>query len=104
MLWSNSIAFYHQLGVMTRAGMTLAHALDYTRGATSGWYRARAGGWAAGCQGGAPLAGQLREAGEQTLPVALIAAGETSGRLPEMCAEITAFYEHQRALVLMAVG
>ncbi|MBA3686126.1 MAG: type II secretion system F family protein [Planctomycetes bacterium] len=104
MFWSAPIAFYHQLALMTRAGMTLGQALDYARGVTTGWYREHAGAWAAGCQGGTALAPQLRDAGEDHLPVALIEAGERSGRLPEMCAEISSFYEHQRALVTMALG
>ena len=45
-------------------------------------------------QRGDALSDQLRRYGESDLAVALIAAGEKSGHLPEMCERLVDYYEN----------
>ncbi len=98
MSWSSAGTFYHQLGTLVKAGLPMAQALDHAAVASTGRHAARARQWSAGCAQGRTLAEQLRADHEPAMPTALIAAGEASGRLPELCAELGRFYDHLRRM------
>lgn len=95
---SGPATFYAQLGSVVRAGLPLREAVRLAGEAAGGPWRAQAATWSAACAGGQPLAAQLEAAGVERLASALVRAGEVSGRLPELCAELAAYYEHRRAL------
>lgn len=104
MSWSGAAVFYHQLGVLLKAGLTIAQSLNHAGDAAVGWHRAHAKRWSEGCAAGRSLAEQLAESGEKELPRALIHAGEKSGRVPEMCQEIADFYQHCISLRRAVIG
>jgi len=90
--------------MLLRSGLTISQAITHAGGATSGRHAALAPGWSSGCAGGEGLAPQLARAGEEPLAVALVAAGEASGRLPELCQELSELYDHRRALRSLFIG
>ena len=94
MSWSSAATFYDQLRALVAAGMPLPRALELAGDAAGGTHRAWAKQWATGCSGGLALAPQLTAAGEAPLATALVAAGEASGRLGELCGEVAGFFRH----------
>jgi len=94
--WGARARFYRQLGQLVRSGLALDVALPLAADVADGEYRQRAKGWAAGCAAGGDLAGQLAD--EPPTVVALIRAGERSGRLPEVCERIADLTDQARAL------
>lgn len=92
--WKNRSHFFHQLRILVRTGMNLAQSLPLAGREGPEPYRSLAVRWGEGCATGRTLAEQLAEAGEPPLVVALITAGERSGRLDEMCDEVVGFYDH----------
>ena len=94
--WGARARFYRQLGQLLRSGLAMDVALPLAADVADSDYRQRAKGWAAGCAGGRDLAGQLAD--EPPTVVALIRAGERSGRLPEVCERIADLTDQARAL------
>jgi type II secretory pathway component PulF len=108
MSWSSTAAFYDQLRSLLNAGMPIGQALDLAAGAAGRPHRQLGPRWSAGCIQGRSLSDQLAAAvdsGEETaLVAALVRAGEASGKLPEMCGEIAAYYRHAIALRSLVIG
>lgn len=104
MSWSSAAGFYHQLGVMLRAGLTISQAVEAAGRAGGGHHAERSKAWSAGCTAGRSLAEQLAEDGEEPLAHALVLAGERSGHLPELVEEIAQFNEHRMALRRLLIG
>lgn len=103
--WAASASFYQQLGSMLKAGIPLGQALHLIRQRVPQPYRSRLPGLIAGVDAGRPLAELLRAAGEDSFPTAVVGAGEQSGHLPELLAQIVAYYEFAigvRRLVIAA--
>ncbi len=96
--------FFRQLAVMTRTGMPIANALRLAGDTAGGRYRSESRLWADGCTRGLNLADQLAAAREAPLPVALVRAGETTGRLPDLCGRIADHDEQMQALRSLAIG
>ena len=102
MSWAGTALFYSQLGSMLRAGLATPKALELAGTAAGGRYRTKSLAWAESCRSGNSLADTL--VGEPTLAVALIRAGETSGRLPEMCKRIEELWQERIRLRSLVVG
>ncbi|MBA2480989.1 MAG: type II secretion system F family protein [Planctomycetes bacterium] len=103
MSWSSAARFYHQLALVHRTGIALAPAIEMAGVSSHGHHRELAPAWSRGCSAGGQLADQLAAAGEPDLTVALIRAGEASGKLPEMAQAIAEHFEHAvqlRSLVI----
>ena len=101
---ATAATFHEQLRTLLDAGMPIARSVELAGEAAGGVHRERAKTWATGCSAGLPLAQQMRASGEDELDVALIEAGELSGRLGEMCLEIAAQHRHVIALRAMAIA
>jgi type IV pilus assembly protein PilC len=101
---ATAATFHEQLRTLLDAGMPIARSVELAGEAAGGVHRERAITWAAGCSSGLPLAQQMRASGESELDVALIEAGELSGRIGEMCLEIAAQHRHVIALRAMAIA
>lgn len=97
-------AFYRQLASLLRAGFTMSQALDHAATGASGWQAQQARAWSAGCSAGRSLHEQLAASGETPLAVALVRAGEGSGRLPELCDRIAGIAEHLTRLRGLLIG
>ncbi len=97
-------AFYRQLASLLRAGFTMSQALDHAAAGATGWQAQQAPQWSAGCGAGRSLHEQLAASGETPLAVALVRAGEGSGRLPELCERIASIAEHLQRLRGMLVA
>ncbi len=104
MTWVHSAGFFRQLSVLTRTGMPIVNALRLAGDTAGRDYRRAADRWATGCSQGQDLASQLAAAHEPPLVVALVRAGETTGRLPELCARIADHFSQLVALRGLAVG
>src|SRR5260221_9508608 len=104
MSWTSAATFYDQLRVLLSAGMPIVQALDLAAGVAASPHRELGRGWSAGCAGGAALAVQLAQSGEPPLAVAMVRAGEASGRLPELCGEIAGHCRHAIALRTLVIG
>ncbi len=104
MTWSSAAIFYDQLRSLVAMGMALPQALGLAGNTSHGRHRALAPAWAAGCSSGRPLAELLAADGEPALAVALVRAGEASGRLPELCRELAGYYEHALAMRRLVIG
>ena len=102
--WDHTARFYRQLALMARTGMPIGNSLRLAGDAAGSTYRRLGETWAKGCDQGADLASQLQAAGEPALAVALIRAGETTGRLPELGTRIADHFEHVSALRRLAIG
>lgn len=98
-------AFYHQTGAMLGSGLTLIRALELIRDAPpAASFRARLGRVLAELQQGAAFSEALanRRGWLPDLDIALLAAGEQSGRLDACCQRLAAYYR-DRARLLRAV-
>ncbi len=104
MRWDSAAAFYDQLGMLVKTGLPLPMAVRMAGNTSSGWHRAHAPAWAAGCEGGAQLHTALAAAGEVPLATALIRAGELSGNLPEQARGLGAHYRQAVATRNQVVG
>jgi type II secretory pathway component PulF len=98
MTWASASAFYHHLGMMLKTGIPLPQAIEHAGDAAGDWHRLQARDLARGCASGESLAAMLSRHGEHPLSIALIDAGERSGRMPEMCSEIEIYFDHCRTL------
>lgn len=101
---ASAATFHEQLRTLLDAGMPIARSVELAGEAAGGVHRERAKAWATGCSAGLPLAQQMRASRESELDVALMEAGELSGRVGEMCLEIAAQHRHVIALRSMAIG
>lgn len=101
---SSTASFYHQLATLLRAGFTLAQALEHCAQTASGWHADQARRWSKGCGTGSSLHEQLTADHESPIAVALIRAGEHSGRLPELCDRIAVIAEHLNRLRSLMIG
>lgn len=91
MTWAATAQFYDSFRRMLQAGFSIPEALERSTDETKGPYKIWAAQWAVACRNGEPLAEQLPDA--YPLAKALVSAGERSGQLPELCKNITAYYE-----------
>lgn len=104
MSWNSAAVFYDQLRVLLATGMPIVQALELAAGVAPSPHRELGRSWSAGCAAGATLAAQLAQAGEPPLAVAMVRAGEASGRLPELCGEIAGYCRHAIALRTLVIG
>jgi general secretion pathway protein F len=104
MSWHARTIFYHQLLLLAKTGIPASEAVALAGTSSPAPYRGWAGALADGCRRGQPLAVGLRACGERPLVVALIDAGEKSGRLPDVCREIVDFYQLAVDLRRMVIG
>src|SRR6056297_3337380 len=95
--WAERVLFFTQLRHLISSGLALDQslALAAIRGSS---YVAKSKRWQQRVQGGDQLHRALRDDGEAPLICALVEAGERSGRLHELCAEIADFYQHCLAI------
>jgi type II secretory pathway component PulF len=98
MTWTSAARFYRQLSLVHKAGISLAQAVGMAGGATNGEHRLRAQAWSQACTQGSQFADQLEASKEEPFAIALIRAGERSGRIPEMATLVAEHYEHRLAL------
>ena len=96
--------FFRQLAVLTRTGMPIANALRLAGDTAGAPYRLRAAAWAEDCSRGADLASQMQTTGEAPFPIALVRAGESTGRLPELAARIADHDDQMQALRSLAIS
>jgi len=104
MSWQHTAGFFRQLAVLTRTGMPIGNSLRLAGETAGGRYRSKGQKWSAGCMAGTDLASQLTTAGEPALVCALVRAGETTGKLPDLCARIADHYDQMHALKSLAIG
>lgn len=104
MSWARAATFHEQLAVTLDAGLPIAQAVQLAGSTAGGPMRAQGAGWSSGCAGGRTLAEQLETGGQPAFDVALVKAGEVSGRLPELCRELAAHYRHRIALRTLVIG
>jgi type II secretory pathway component PulF len=102
--WQQTSQFFRQLAVLSRSGMPIVNSLRLAGDVAGGSYRRRSEEWAKGCTAGRNLADQLEQAGEPTLVCALVRAGETTGRLPELCVRIADHFDQLHALRSVAIS
>ncbi len=104
MSWKGAALFYHQVGVIVRTDLPIARALALSGPVASGFHARHAAAWSAGCEAGKPLWVQLEASGEDPMAVALVRAGEISGRLPELAERLATHYEHLDKLLWDFIG
>ena len=104
MSWARTATFHEQLAVTLNAGLSISQAVQLAGDTAGGELRAQGRQWSAGCAGGRGLAEQLLAAQQPGFDVALVKAGETSGRLTEMCRDLASHYRHRIALRTLVIG
>src|SRR5688572_13456580 len=104
MSWARTATFHEQLAVTLNAGLTITQAVQLAGDTAGGELRAQGRQWAAGCAAGRGLAEQLAAAQQPGFDVALVKAGETSGRLTEMCRDLAAHYRHRIELRTLVIS
>ncbi len=104
MNWARTATFHEQLAVTLNAGLTITQAVQLAGDTAGGELRAHGRQWSAGCAAGRGLAEQLAAAQQPGFDVALIKAGETSGRLTEMCRDLAAHYRHRIELRTLVIS
>lgn len=93
MSWQATARFYEQLRMLLHSGIGMQQAMGMLRDRVPRPYADWLPALSLAIDRGQPLSGQLQRFGERPLPIALIAAGERSGHLPEVCARIVDIYE-----------
>lgn len=101
--WQNTALFYQSLHRILGTGIDLGQAIRMAAGRIPGYAQAAAG-WKARLEAGEQFHQCLRESGERSLIIALVQAGEASGHLSELCADIANFYEHCLQMKRLAIG
>lgn len=91
--WRRTALFHGQLATLLDAGLPLGRALALAGAAAGGPLAGAGARWAAACEGGSRLGPALAADHEASLVVALVRAGEESGRLPDCCRRIAATCE-----------
>lgn len=104
MSWARTATFHEQLAVTLNAGLTITQAVQLAGDTAGGELRAQGRQWAAGCAAGRGLAEQLAAARQPGFDVALVKAGETSGRLTGMCRDLAAHYRHRIGLRTLVIS
>jgi type II secretory pathway component PulF len=104
MSWARAATFHEQLAVTLDAGLSISQAVQLAGSTAGGPLRAQGATWSSGCAGGKALAEQLAADGQPAFDVALVKAGEVSGRLPELCRELAAHYRHRIELRTLVIG
>ncbi len=102
MSWARTALFHEQLAVTLDAGLGIAQAVQLAGDTAGGALRTQGRQWSAGCSAGRGLSEQFSS--QPAFDVALINAGETSGRLPEMCRELAANYRQRIAMRTLVIG
>ncbi len=72
----------------------ISQAVELAGRASGGHHARMAKAWSDGCSRGATLAEQLQRSSEPPMAVALVHAGERSGRLPEVAISLADYYDH----------
>lgn len=98
MSWASAALFYEQLAGTLAAGLPIDAAITLAGSAAGDRQRQRAPGWSRACAHGTALSDALAGSGEPALDLALVRAGERSGRLPEQLRHLAAIYQHRIAL------
>ena len=104
MKWTSTALFHEQLRVMLMAGLPIAEAVSQAGQTAGGWYAQQAEKWSGELGRGQSLSAMMTASGCRAFDVALVRAGENSGHLPELCADIAAHYRHAISLRNMAIG
>lgn len=104
MSWARTATFHEQLAVTLNAGLPIAQAVEIAGSTAGGAFTAHGRSWSSGCAAGKGLAEQLAMDAQPSFDVALLTAGEKSGRLPELCRELAAHYRHRVALRNLVLG
>jgi general secretion pathway protein F len=104
MKWSQSAIFYEQLRVMLLAGLPIVDSVRHAGQTAGGWYAQQAEGWSAGLGRGQALSELMTTAHCQPFDIALVRAGENSGHLPELCADLAVHYRHAMSLRKMVIS
>jgi type II secretory pathway component PulF len=104
MSWARTATFHEQLAVTLDAGLPIAQAVEIAGTTAGGAFTDHGRRWSSGCAAGQGLATQLSADGQPSLDVALIRAGEKSGRLPELCRQLASRYRHRIGLRNLVLG
>ncbi len=104
MSWFRTATFHEQLRVMLQAGLPIAESVRQSGMTAGGFYAAQAPSWASALSNGQALSDVMCSAGCAPFDVALIQAGEKSGHLPELCADIASHYRHAISLRNLVIG
>jgi len=104
MKWSSTALFHEQLRVMLMAGLPVADAVRQAGQTAGGWYVEQAGKWSSELGRGQSLSAMMTASGCRAFDIALVRAGENSGHLPELCADIAVHYRHAIGLRNMVIG
>jgi general secretion pathway protein F len=102
--WKATASFYEQLGAMLRSGLEPHHASSMALSHSGGGYARSSKRLLDHVSNGGSLAEGLAMIGERSLIVSLVHAGERSGRLPEICREISTLFETASRLRLQVIG
>ena len=104
MKWSSTALFHEQLRLMLMAGLPIADAVRQAGQTAGGWYAEQAGKWSTELGRGQSLSAMMTASGCRAIDIALVRAGENSGHLPELCADIALHYRHAISLRTMIIG
>jgi type IV pilus assembly protein PilC len=102
--WAGAAVFHESLASLLRAGMPIGQAVGLAGQAASGRHRQHAQAWASACVGGSPLAQAMVGCDLPPMEVALVEAGERSGRLSELSAMLARHYRHLAVTRRMLIG
>jgi general secretion pathway protein F len=97
MSWSRTALFFEQLRVLLHAGIPLSESVDQACAHAGGLYAQHAAHWTQHIMRGQPLSDAMAATATNQLSgmvIALVRAGEKSGRLPDMAQEIARYYRH----------
>ena len=104
MSWRATSHFYGQLRSLLKSGMAIDQSLRLAGEHSPPPYKAWSQQWAEGCRNGQSLSELMAASGERAFPTAIIAAGEHSGRMVELCDQIIAFYDNAIAVRRIVIG
>ena len=96
--------FYTQLAGAVQGGLPLGQAVALSAAAAGGRYAQWADTLQTTIEQGTPLSTGLEQCGEMPFAVGMIAAGENSGHLPEICRRIGSDAMHRKRLRSMIIG
>jgi type II secretory pathway component PulF len=102
--WRRTALLHGQLAGLLDAGLPIGRSLVLAGATAGGRMAAASAAWAASCEGGNRLWQVLGASGEAPLVVALVRAGEESGRLPDCCRRIADICERLARTRDEAVG
>lgn len=102
--WRRTALFHGQLAGLLDAGLPIGRSLVLAGATAGGPMTTACASWSASCEGGSHLWTVLAASGEAPLVVALVRAGEESGRLPDCCRRIAGICERLARTRDEAVG